>query len=180
LDDVRKWMVGSSLYGGRPRLRWKKTGIGGFHHLEPKENEWSFKYWTIHELANHQELIDEGQAQNHCVAIYTPDCAKGESSIWSLRCQGALESQRVLTIEVDPEARMIVTALGECNSLPKPNARTVMELWAEAEGLKIARWVWAVQLQHRFLQVRLLLSCCNRHAGVSSSIVTETILVLKP
>jgi hypothetical protein len=47
----------------------------------------------------------------------------------------------MLTIEVDPLDRTIVTELGNCNSAPKPAARRIMEMWAEQEKLEIARWV---------------------------------------
>ena len=67
--------------------------------------------------------------------------AEGKSSIWSLRCHGSLEAHRVLTIEVEPTTRKVVTALGKCNSFPDPEDRLVMEMWAEAEGLEIDRWV---------------------------------------
>lgn len=141
LSDVRTWMAGSPLYGRRPRLRWKKTGIGGFRHVEPKDNEWSFRYWTIRELSTSQELIEEGNALHHCVGGYAFRCVKGRSSIWSLQAHGSLETHRVLTIEVDPATRRIVTALGNCNSSPDAEARQVMEMWAEQEELEIGSWV---------------------------------------
>jgi hypothetical protein len=50
-----------------------------------------------------------------------------------------LESHRVVTIEVLPKTRTIVTALGKRNSDPEPEARRIMELWAEQQGLEIDR-----------------------------------------
>ena len=134
-------MARSPEYGRSPKLRWSKTGIGGFRFIEPQQNQWSMRCWTIRELADSGELIDEGNELHHCVATYAESCAKRTTSIWSLRCHGSLESHRVLTIEVLPTTRMIITALGKCNSDPKPDARSVMEKWAEQERLEIGRWV---------------------------------------
>ena len=36
---------------------------------------------------------------------------------------------------------IIVTAQGKCNSEPKPDARSVMEMWATQQGLEIGRGV---------------------------------------
>lgn len=58
-------------------------------------------------------------------------------SIWSLQSHGSLKSHRVLTIEVLPTTRTIVTALGKCNADPEPDARRIMEMWAEQQGLGI-------------------------------------------
>jgi len=104
-------------------------------------SHWSVRQWTIRELTDSQQLIDEGNGLHHCVATYADECVKRTSSIWSLKCHGSLESHRMLTIEVDPKDRMIVTALGNCNSAPKAAARKIMGMWAEQEKLKIARWV---------------------------------------
>ena len=141
LRRVRKWMSRSAEYRKSPELRWPKTGIGGLRFIEPQENQWSMRCWTIRELGDSRELIDEGNELHHCVATYAEPCAKRTTSIWSLRCHGSLESHRVLTIEVLPTTRMIITAQGKCNSEPKPDARSVMEMWAAQQGLEIGMWV---------------------------------------
>ena len=134
-------MARSAENGRSPKLRWHNTGIGGLRFIEPQQNQWAIRCWTIRELADSGELIDEGNELHHCVATYAESCAKRTTSIWSLRCHGSLESHRVLTIEVSPTNRTIVTALGKCNSDPKPGVRSVMEMWAEQERLEIGRWV---------------------------------------
>jgi hypothetical protein len=58
-----------------------------------------------------------------------------------MQCHGSLDSHRVLTIQVLPATRKIITALGRCNTRPRPDARQVMTMWAEKEGLEIAPWV---------------------------------------
>ena len=110
----------NSNYGRRAKLRWPRTSIGGFRYVEPQKHEWSVRYWTIRELTDSRELIDEGSALHHCVDTYAEACAKRSTSIWSMQCHGSLESHRVLTIEVIPKEREIVTALGRYNSEPKP------------------------------------------------------------
>lgn len=79
----------------------------------------------------------------HCVGSYANWCASGRGSIWSMRRGGTLHHQHVLTIEVDPTKRQIVTALGKRNARPKPlsESRRIMEKWAHQEGLDIASWV---------------------------------------
>lgn len=141
LGRVQQWMDRNPSYGLQAKLRWPRTSIGGFRHVEPRKHEWSVRYWTIRELTDSQQLIDEGNGLHHCVATYANACAERATSIWSLRCHGSLESHQVLTMEVIPEERKIVTALGKCNSPPKPDARGIMEKWAEQEGLTISKWV---------------------------------------
>jgi hypothetical protein len=136
---VRKWMDQSPSYRLRPRLRWAGTAIHGFRYVEPQKNPWSVRYWTIRELLDSQELIEEGRALHHCVASYAHQCARRETSIWSMSRHGSLESHRVLTIEVIPATRTIVRALGSCNGPPQRDARKMMQMWAQREGLGIAK-----------------------------------------
>lgn len=141
MEEARVWMARNPEFGKPPRLRWRPSSIGGFTFTEPQAKAWSLRQWTIRKLTNSRELIEEGNALHHCVARYGPLCAARASSIWSLQCHGTLSVQRVLTIEVLPATRTIVTALGTCNTRPRSHARTMMEMWAQQEGLKIATWI---------------------------------------
>jgi hypothetical protein len=140
-SKVRKWMDRNPNYGYQAKLRWPGTTVGGLRYVEPQKHEWSVRYWTIRELTNSNQLIEEGQNLHHCVATYAKKCAKQLTSIWSMQCHGSLESHHVLTIQVDASQRRIVRALGKCNSPPKSDARQIMEMWAQQEGLTIANWV---------------------------------------
>ncbi|MEK6235788.1 MAG: PcfJ domain-containing protein, partial [Planctomycetales bacterium] len=104
---------------------WKGAPIANFTYVEPKEDQWSFRYWTIQQLHSQSELIAEGESLHHCVATYDEFCERGISSIWSLKCSGSRTDRRMLTIEVDPKSRRIVEALGKCNRYPTEEARRV-------------------------------------------------------
>ncbi len=140
LNDVQKWLAAKERKEAST-LSWKGLNIGSFRFHESPDTVWEWKSWTIHELLSRQELVEEGLELKHCVATYANSCARGRTSIWSLRCHGTLSTHRVLTIEVNPQEKQIVTALGNCNSRPKPEARKIMATWASQQHLTIARWV---------------------------------------
>ncbi len=141
LSGVRRWMERRALGRNRPMLSWSRTKIAGLELFEPQRTAWSVRYWTIRELTDSRQLLEEGRTLRHCVASYTGICAGGKTSIWSLRRHGSLQSQRLLTIEVDPKTRTIVTARGHCNASPQPDVRRIMEIWAQQAHLSISRWV---------------------------------------
>lgn len=146
--SLNAFLQGTSRVAGQYRwsqyrasLRWKGLPIRGLRYVEKTESAWRVHRWSIRELLTRDELLDEGQAQSHCVASYERDCVARRSSIWSLRRHTFLEDQRVLTIEIEPKTRTIVTALGKCNSRPNKETRAIIQHWAEQEDLRIADWV---------------------------------------
>lgn len=141
LERVREWIEGDYGYSSACVVRWTRSPISGFRLVEQHPEAWSLRSWTIRELTSSQELVEEGEALRHCVASYVKQCSAGDSSIWSLQCEGSLERARLLTIQVLPRDRRIVTALGRCNTRPKPESRHIMERWAASENLEIASWV---------------------------------------
>ena len=86
------------------RLTWPAHGWGW-------EHEDGGHVWSFHELTTSRALDEESGVMHHCVGLYDVHCAHGRSAIFSLRRDGV----RVLTVEVDPEARRIVQARGACN-----------------------------------------------------------------
>jgi PcfJ-like protein len=136
---VKNWMVRVGVFHAPPQRSWAPQPIRSFEYLEPRRHAWSERAWTIHELTDSAELIEEGRELRHCVAAYAGVCAKGTSSIWSLRCHTLTGSRRVLTIEVNPFHRMIVQARGRRNTWPEPKARALMEEWARVNNLTL-RW----------------------------------------
>lgn len=118
------------------RLTWPRSRWSGLAHRDDDAR------WTLVELNDSDSLTAEGRAMRHCVATYASRCARGDSTIWSLRChrhEPAAEERSVLTIEVEPRAGMIVQIRGV------GNARTVagrpLELlhrWAARERLAFA------------------------------------------
>ncbi len=99
------------------------------------------RVWSIRQIIRRCDLIREGSELQHCVGSYFPRCRDGQTSIWSLKRHGLYQAHRVLTIELDPQSREVVTALGKQNSSPTTMARRVMERWAQRNQLSIASWV---------------------------------------
>lgn len=121
-----------------PVLTWKPCGIRGYRFVPPQQHEWSSLQWSIEELTDSLQLIEEGKQLRHCVASYARYCAKGETTIWSMRSIGSLTEQRRLTIQVDAHKRLIRTALGFCNGRPSHEMRQILQNWANREGLRMA------------------------------------------
>lgn len=111
---------------------WQRTSIGSFLHTDGQTT------WTINELLTDRELRVEGGIMEHCVATYIHDCARRRTSIWSLKVQQRARRQRLLTIEVIPETRVIRQAKGRRNADPSPVAKEMLNRWAEQEGLRFS------------------------------------------
>lgn len=77
------------------------------------------------ELTSSKELLEEGQALQHCVGGYGPYCAAGYSSIFSLRYNNA----RQVTIEINPRNKNIVQARGVSNRRLSSSEQQIINLW---------------------------------------------------
>ena len=66
LRQVEEWhgQLGREAKG--KELEWTPSQIGEFHLLEGNEQMHNMKFWSIRELLSSDELIDEGQALQHC------------------------------------------------------------------------------------------------------------------
>lgn len=98
----------------------------------------NMRVWTITELLSSRALFLEGQALRHCVATYAVQCAKKQTSIWSMQVENRQGRHRVLTIEVDLAKRTICEARRKCNRLPQGIEREVLHRWATQEGLNVS------------------------------------------
>jgi hypothetical protein len=116
----------------RRLIRWGRSAIGEFRRAGDGEPE-----WTIREILDSDELAAEGEAMHHCVATYTDWCAKRRSTIWSLGSESPQGRQRLVTIEVDPEAKRVVQANMKCNEEPDERSMTILKEWAMQEGLEV-------------------------------------------
>jgi hypothetical protein len=105
--------------------------------------------WSIEELLSDRELRIEGGTMQHCVATYIRECARRDTSIWSMREQTRETLRRVLTIEVLPRSRVICQAKGRRNAWPTEPAMRVMERWARRERLTIGPGVTFVAAHSR-------------------------------
>jgi hypothetical protein len=139
LRQVGEWHARLKRPRKSPLLTWRPSGIGECRHVERDASE-GLRCWTIRELTSSEELRREGEAMRHCVASYAGDCARRETSIWSMRFENDERRFRIMTIEVDLATRTICQARRRGNASPNEKALGVMNLWAEREGLKFGFW----------------------------------------
>jgi hypothetical protein len=137
--QVGEWHAKLKRPRKSPLLTWRPSGIGEFRHVEREAPE-GLRCWTIRELTSSEELRREGEAMRHCVASYAGDCARRETSIWSMRFEDDERRFRVMTIEVDLATRTICQCRRRNNASANEKALAVMRLWAESEGLKLGFW----------------------------------------
>lgn len=93
--------------------------------------------WKIFELCNSWRLRKEGRQMHHCVMSYAKGCSVGRSAIWTVRKTDLRtnSTRSMATIEVNPDARMIVQIRGKYNSNPSAATMHVIRQWAKSQGL---------------------------------------------
>ncbi len=125
-------------------VRWARSGLAEWNESSevPAHVSELRRGWIIRELTRVQDLVDEGNAMDNCVAGYTGRCLKGESRIWSLACIKDGTLQRLVTFEVDPRGSQLVQARASENEDPTPEQRRVLEFWAARVGLTCAEGIW--------------------------------------
>ena len=136
----------------RERLRLENIEEQADHHRMQRVNPFDFKFlgcylgshgwnwstyahgknWRFTELTNTQQLIDEGNAMNHCVGSYTVSCVDQHSAIFSLQD----ESGRIATVEIDPLVKSVEQAQGKCNAGLRKATLSVIDKWLEAVVLR--------------------------------------------
>lgn len=136
LKLVRDWH-GSLSRAKQPHAQWCGSGIAGFHLIE--ESGGNRRVWTITELLDSQAMVAEGRLMQHCVATYVSSCLHGKSSIWAMEVETHGERRKVLTVEVDPERKLICQARGKRNELPTERDRDILRRWASQAGLQLAK-----------------------------------------
>jgi len=95
------------------------------------------RVWEIVELCSFVELLEEGTAMRHCVVEQVPDCARGESSIWSLRALDRLDMGERVTIRVETDKRGVVEARGFANGPITAAAMGRLRMWAHENALEV-------------------------------------------
>ena len=118
----------------------KGVGVGNFSSskFKPFRTYHKKSLVTIKQIMNAKDLIKEGKIMSHCVATYAGECAKGDSSIWSLKIRSSNKKvKNVLTIEILENEKHINEALGKCNRNATKLEHQWLKAWAEKEGLKL-------------------------------------------
>lgn len=117
-------------------LEWAPSGIAEHESVEGTRPE-ERRVWRIREITTGEGLVLEGRRMNHCVASYARSCAAGVSTIWTLECTAAGETQPRLTIQVHPTSRRIGQARGRHNRAPTAAELAIVARWAAAAGLTL-------------------------------------------
>lgn len=138
----RNWKVRQAAKQEWYRTDWNPVvRLPDFFWTEDDSNPFEPTTWSIRQITRRIDLVNEGRELNHCVGSYMHRCMSGDSAIFSLKRHTDGQAKRMLTIEVSPQTRCIVTALGRNNSRPTPQARQLMTRWAKLNKLNITRWV---------------------------------------
>jgi len=137
LRQVEEWHQQLGQDVSQPDLSWDRSRFREFRLVEGSEALQNMRVWTITELLSSRELFLEGQAMGHCVATYAIQCAKKQTSIWSMHLENRQGRHRVVTIEVDLAKRTICQARRKCNRLPQAVEKEVIARWAAQENLKM-------------------------------------------
>ena len=138
-------------------MQWERCPVGEYICEEVNQSSGRSARWTIRELLSNRELTAEGQAMSHCVTSYGKSCRNGSTSIWSLSArEDDGPRQPVLTIAVDPRARIITQMRGRFNAQPmgkRPRgkgavdnryyrlltgSRKILERWTRQERLTVS------------------------------------------
>ena len=120
-------------------MSWSAFKMNDFTYQEGKEQ--FKKIYKITQLLNSTELAEEGKTMKHCVASYANSCVAGRCSIWSMMVEDfAGIGKRLLTIEMDKN-RNLVQIRGKYNVLPVKKEMDIIRIWADAEGLKMSKWI---------------------------------------
>ena len=140
---------------------WPKSGIPDFRFDEANPKTKSIKRWRITELRTYKALFTEGREMKHCVSAYASRCCAGTESVWSLQVSDATQkNRRVMTIALDPRARVITQVRGRLNLTTKSirvgkggsddiyaayaaRGRAILRMWIQANrlGQRGGRWI---------------------------------------
>jgi hypothetical protein len=130
--DVDDWhhRVYNSIPFKNEYTKFKKSNILPFDYHIEEDN------FQIVQLLKTEELIEEGEKLEHCVATYNSLCAKNYLTIFSLRKKDELnEYHSLITIEVNHDEITQLRGLKnrKCNALEK----LIIKKWAAKNQLKI-------------------------------------------
>ena len=141
LKEVEAWhrRLGKEVKGGR--LQWEKSPISDFEFIEGNRDSKNMRIWSIKELVSSNELVAEGRVMKHCVASYAQSCGRGASSIWTMNVQTEDGTEKLLTIEVANQAKLIKQIRGRLNRLATEKEKNIILRWVEKENLKMAAYL---------------------------------------
>ncbi|CAN1724238.1 PcfJ-like protein [Hyphomicrobium sp. 1Nfss2.1] len=116
---------------------WSGAKIADWSWTTSNKDRSKREEYVMTQLRNAAELVSETRAMHHCVASYAQKCIAGYSSIWSLRRRVSAATQRLLTIELDRQHR-VVQVRGLANRPARTDEMKILERWAKARGVSLS------------------------------------------
>jgi hypothetical protein len=116
-------------WAGSPLADWEWTPSA-------KDAKAKGERYVVRQLKQAEDLVMESRAMRHCVSTYAGKCIAGHASIWSLRRCTKTGIDRLLTIEVDQQHR-VIQVRGFANRLAHADERNVLERWTKARGITL-------------------------------------------
>lgn len=137
IEAIRRRGRGRGAPASVADAAWSGSRLGDWEWA-PSSNEAKAKgeRFVVRQLKQAEDLVMESRAMRHCVSSYAAKCIAGHASIWSLRRCTKERIDRLLTIEVDPQGR-VVQVRGFANRLACADERQVLQRWAKARGLAL-------------------------------------------
>jgi hypothetical protein len=120
-----------------PGVAWAGSPLADWEWApSAKEAKAKGERFVVRQLKQAEDLVMESRAMRHCVSSYAAKCVAGHASIWSLRRCTKDSIDRLLTIEVDQQARA-VQIRGFANRLAHADERNVLARWGKARGIAL-------------------------------------------
>ncbi len=116
---------------------WPGAKIADWSWTTSNKDRSKREEYVMTQLRTAAELVSETRAMHHCVASYAQKCIAGHSSIWSLRRRVSAATQRLLTIELDRQHR-VVQVRGLANRPARTDEMKILERWAKARGIALS------------------------------------------
>lgn len=107
---------------------WIGSNVNDFEFIR-NENKINAEHFTITQIKNSKELLNEGRVQHHCVFSYKNRCISGKTSIWSL----SLNGKKKVTIEMID--KRIVQARGFANRMTRGDEDFIISKWCNLNNI---------------------------------------------
>jgi len=132
LDSLKKrmidWHYALRRMKAMGNIEWEGHDIDDFL-LMRNEDKLNEEKWTINQIKSAKLLMEEGNAQHHCVASYKNNCINGNISIWSLKMNG----KRKVTIELRNNGS-IAQVRGYANRMATGEENSIIIEWCKVNN----------------------------------------------
>ena len=137
IEALRRRVVRQRALAGDAEIAWRGSPLSDWEWApSAKEATAKGERFVVRQLRHAEDLVLESRAMRHCVSTYAEKCIAGSASIWSLRRSTRAGTDRLLTIELDPQQRA-VQVRGLANRLARDDERGVLARWAKARGISL-------------------------------------------